>query len=103
LSDTVSRQPEPTNFELNHPILALPGIQKKLQELNKSERALVNLLFQREGEEFTREGLALLLGNSSADSMRKVIDFKKLRSMKLISESKGKTKADLSLMGLTKK
>ena len=94
---------EPNNFELNHPILSLAGIQKKLNQLNKMERSLVNLLFQREKEEFTREGLAILLGSASANSLRHGVDFKKLRSMNLISESKGKCKADLSLMGLTKK
>jgi len=45
----------------------------------------------------------MLLGFSTADSMRHAIDFKKLQLMKLVTTDKGEMKADLSLMALTKK
>jgi len=77
--------------------------EKKLDQLNASEKKCVTLLFQREGEGFTRDGLAMLLGFSTADSMRHAIDFKKLQLMKLVTTDKGEMKADLSLMALTKK
>ena len=93
---------ESTDFERNHPILSLPGIQKKLNQCNEAERKLVNLLFQREGEEFTKAGLAIILGYSSGDSLGHSVKFPKLVKMQLISGSKGKWKADLSLMGLAK-
>jgi len=89
------------DFEKSHPILSLPGIQKKVITLRDKERELVRLLYQREGQEFTKEGLAILLGYSQAASMTSV-GFKKLRDMKLITVSKGKWKADLSLIGLSK-
>ena len=90
------------DFSKSHPILSLPGIQKKLDQLNPSEKKCVTLLFQREGEGFTRDGLAMLLGFSTADSMRHAIDFKKLQLMKLVTTDKGEMKADLSLMRLAK-
>lgn len=87
---------------IDHPILSLPGIQKKLNTLRQAERNAINLLFQREKEEFTRHGLCILLGYSSTDSMQHQINFPKLKEMKLITEEKGKIKADLSLIGLAK-
>ena len=93
---------KPNSFEQNHPILSLPGIQKKLNQITTGERNLVELLFQREKQEFTKEGLSILLGYSSVAGMGRV-DFKKLNDMKLLSNSKGKYKADLSLLGLSSK
>jgi len=94
------KQETPPNV-INHPILSLPGIQKKLNTLNKAEVQLVNLLFQREKEEFTRDGLAILLGFSTADSLRHSINFGKLKKMQLIHYTSKTVKADLSLIGLT--
>ena len=93
-------------YEEAHPILSLAGIKKKkrfakLITLKTKERELVSLLYQREGQEFTKEGLAILLGYAKAWSMTS-IDFPKLKEMKLISNKNGKWKADLSLLGLSK-
>jgi len=101
---TTTKSVEPNNFELNHPILSLPGIQKKLVQLNKGERLMVNLAYQREGQEFTMNGFAVLLGYKSGSSLSDSVSLKKLQDMKLlVCETRGKYKADLSLMGLTKK
>lgn len=94
---------EQSNFELNHPILSLPGVQKKLALLNKGERTLVNLLFQREGEEFTGDGLAMLLGYANYDSLRATVSMKKIQNLGLIIRPKPAIfKAELKLMGLKK-
>lgn len=90
-------------FELNHPILSLPGIQKKMATLNKGERNIVRLLYKKEGQEFTGEGLALLLGYNNYDALRNSVSMSKMIGMKLMAKPKpGKFIADLSLMGLSK-
>lgn len=98
----ISNTVQEYQIQSNHPILSLPGIKKKLAQLTKPEQKLIELLYTREKEDFSGEGLAMLLGYLTWDSFRHVIDFKKLQSMKLISRSKGKFKADLSLIGLAK-
>ena len=52
-------------------------------------------------DKVAKEGLAVLLGYSSIAGMGR-IDMKKLKEMKLLSSNKGKYKADLSLLGLSK-
>ncbi len=90
-------------FEMNHPILSLPGIQKRMSSLNKAERNVVRVLFQKEGQEFSKEGLAVLVGFTTADSMRHAVNFPKLEKLQLIQlVGHGKLKADLTLMGIKK-
>ena len=92
------------DFEMKHPILSLPGIQKKLATLNKGERILVGFLYQKEKVEFKGEALAMLLGYKDWEAMRHSIDFTKLVNIKLISKTKGGTfMADSDLLGINGK
>jgi len=88
-------------IQTEHPILSLPGIKKKLAELNKTEKMIVELLYQREKQEFTVEGIGMLLGMSPNGGRFKSY-FSKLRKLQLITVNKGKWQADLALMGLAK-
>ncbi len=84
-----------------HPILSLPGIKKKTDLLNKTEKRIVELLYNREKEDFTKEGIAILMGlSATGGSFGSYLS--KLRKMNLITVKDGKWKADLSLLGLTK-
>ena len=98
----VTSQPkEQYDIKSEHPILSLPGIKKKLADLNKTEKLIVELLYNREGEEFTKAGIGMLLG-LSPNGGRFSSYLSKLKKLSLISNEKGKWKADLSLMGLAK-
>ncbi len=85
-------------FETDHPVLSLPGIQKKLGFLNKKQQQLVTLLFTKDNKEFTQHQLAMLLGFANDNSFRVTIQLKKLKEMELIKIIHTKVSANLGLM-----
>lgn len=99
-TQSVATQSETNNFESSHPILSLPGIQKKLAKLSKPQRACVNLMYQKDTQSFSKEDLCDMLGYSRSDVLG---NFANLIEMKLIEKSdKGRYKAYLGKMVLTK-
>ena len=79
-------KPKSTTFEKTHPMLSLPGIQKKLDLCTGSERKAVNLLFQKPEKEFTAEDLCNYLGYAQRDAMNP-FSWKKLIDLKLIKKT----------------
>lgn len=69
-------------------VLNLPGVQRMAQRLTKPEQRFWQFLLQNDGTWFKRSKLALLLGYTSADSMRHSIDFPALGSKGYIEESR---------------
>lgn len=82
-------KPKTTDFEKQHPILSLPGIQKKLEKCTGSERKAVNLMFQKPEKQFTAEDLCNYLGYAQRDAMNP-FSWAKLIELKLIKKV-GKT------------
>lgn len=56
-------------------VMNLPGVQRIMQRLSKSEQRFWSLLLQNDGSWFRRDKLPLLLGYTSEDSMRHSIRF----------------------------
>jgi len=73
----------PNDFELNHPILSLPGIQKKLQKLSKAERLCVRVFYQEPSKQFTKEDVWNKVGIGRASDFA---NFTKLQELKLIKK-----------------
>lgn len=69
-------------------VLNLPGVQRIMQTLSKSEQRFWKLLLQNDGSWFRRDKLPLLLGYTSEDSMGHLIRFGKLVERGYIEQSK---------------
>ena len=69
-------------------VLSLPGVQRIMQTLSKSEQRFWKLLLQNDGSWFRRDKLPLLLGYTSEDSMRHSIRFDKLAARDYIEQMK---------------
>ena len=69
-------------------ILQLPGVQRIMQTLTKSQQRLWQFLLQNDGSWFKRSKLPLLLGYTSVDSMRVSINFPRLTSRGYIEQKK---------------
>lgn len=71
------------DFELSHPMLSLPGIQKKLAQCTKAERLAVRVLYERAGQEMTKEQVWNLVGLGRPGDFA---NFGKLIDLKLIKK-----------------
>ena len=69
-------------------VLALPGVQRIIRTLGKSEARLYELLIRNDGQWFKRGALPLLLGYTGDDSMRHSVDFSNLLERRLIEQRK---------------
>lgn len=60
----VQAQPkeDANDFERQHPLLSLPGIQKKLATLTRAERLSVRVLYERPGQDMTKEDVWNMVG-----------------------------------------
>ena len=74
----------PNDFEMNHPILSLPGIQKKLQKLSKAERLSIRVFYQEPEKQFSKEDVWNKVGIGRPNDFA---NFTKLQEMKLIRKT----------------
>ncbi len=74
---------EPNDFEMNHPILSMPGIQKKLSGCSKAERLSVRIFYQNPEKEFTKEDIWNKVGIGRSSDFA---NFSKLIALKLIKK-----------------
>ena len=69
------------DFEINHPILSMPGIQKKLKDLNQSERLSIRVIYGDEKREWSKEEVWNRVG---IGRIKDFANFEKLQQLKLI-------------------
>ena len=81
LGNNLNQISPPNEFELNHPILSLPGIQKKLQTLSKAERLCIRVFYQEPSKQFSKEDVWNKVGIGRSYDFA---NFKKLEELKLI-------------------
>lgn len=87
-------------FESTHPILSLPGIQKKLVTLSNPMRQCVNIMFQNPTKAFSKEDFIDITG---ATSLKSQSSFGNLINMGLAEKTKdGLYMAHLGKMSLVK-
>ncbi|OLD02445.1 MAG: hypothetical protein AUJ07_08630 [Crenarchaeota archaeon 13_1_40CM_3_53_5] len=67
-------------------VLQLPGIQRILSSLMPADKKLYTFLLQNDGKPFTLANLALLLGYSSAESLRHSVNLGTLIGRKLVEK-----------------
>jgi len=86
-----------------HPILKLPGIQKRLSYLKPGQQKVVKVLFENEGKEFSTKALAMLLGYDNVNSFINSVNLREIVESELAVKVKPSIyKADVSLLGMTK-
>jgi DNA excision repair protein ERCC-3 len=83
----VERSIQPNEFELSHPMLSLPGVQKKLSTCSKAERLIIRVLYERADKAMTKEDIWNLVGIGRAKDFA---NMEKLTNLKLIRKV-GKT------------
>lgn len=83
IRNSIPKSEEPNDFEKNHPILSLPGIQKKLSKVTKAERLAVRVLYEKK-QPMTRQEVWNFVGIGRAMDFA---NFSKLSEMQLIKKS----------------
>jgi len=84
--ESLAQAPAPTGPVAD--ILRLPGVQKIMGLLSKSEQKFWQLLLQNDGEWFRRDKLPLLLGYAGDGGLRHAIDFNRMEEKGLIEITK---------------
>jgi hypothetical protein len=87
-SKLIKQRVEPEASSING-VLALPGVQRIIRTLGKSEARLYELLIRNDSQWFKRGALPLLLGYASDDSMRHSVNFAGMLERRLIEQRRG--------------
>lgn len=74
---------KPNDFEMSHPMLSLPGVQKKLSTCTKAERLAIRTLYERHDKAMTSEEVWNLVG---IGRQKDFVNWGKLIGLKLIKK-----------------
>lgn len=79
----IKHQIEPNQLEMNHPLLSLPGTQKKLNMLTKAERLAIRVLYDKKTP-MTKEDVWNFVGLGRSGDFA---NFSKMEKLKLIKKT----------------